>query len=77
MTDKTADKIEQELADGVEDDFGIRAMAQKLAPRSPLHTPVYASSPSSPDSVERSLVEIERLIRKVRELSAEIKGKLG
>jgi hypothetical protein len=69
-------KMEEELAQSVEEEMGIRAMAEKLAPRS--STTLASMTPSlSHGSIEHKLVEIERLIRDIRAVSAQIKSQLG
>lgn len=68
-----ADKLEETLAHGIEDDASIKAMAARLAPRGNYSTPTMVSS----GSIEAKLAEIERLIREIRATSAQVKGLLG
>jgi hypothetical protein len=72
------DKIEEQLASGIEDDMGIKAMAAKLAPRGPtaLDGPPYRLTASS-GSVEAKLQAIEKLVGEIRSISVQIKGQLG
>lgn len=79
-----ADKTESELAEGLEQDLGIRAMAEKLAPRGAYNAPQtshldYVPPPKvvQGGTVEHKLQEIERLVREIRAMSAQVKGMLG
>lgn len=73
--------IENELAESIEEDLGIKAMAAKLAPRysaqdAGVITDVMRGVPSAA-SVEMKLQAIEKLIRDIRQISASVKGMLG
>lgn len=78
-----ADKLESDLAEGIEDDAGLKAMAQKLAPRGPFNPgpPPLPPSPYAPlkqgDTVEQKLQQIERLVGEIRSMAAQVKGMLG
>lgn len=77
-----ADKgIEQQLAEGMEEDLGIKAMAAKLAPRVSSNFDPMQSQPrlstSSSSTVEQKLQQIERLVGEIRQMSAQVKGMLG
>jgi hypothetical protein len=82
-----ADKIEEQLAEGIEQEMGIKAMAAKLAPRpdkvdfSQRTAPHPMTSPYAPlvqgGTVEQKLQQIEQLVREVRAMSAQVKGLLG
>ena len=83
-----ADKIEEQLAEGIEQDIGLKAMAEKFAPRQPplpydrpspeekLNLRYEGAKPTS-QTVEAKLQQIEQLVREVRAMSAQVKGLLG
>jgi hypothetical protein len=76
-----ADELEKTLAAGIESDEGLKAMAAKLAPRAgtaPEQMVDRLSTIRQPvPSVEARLQEIERLVREIRAVSAQVKGLLG
>lgn len=59
------DKLEEQLAEGIE-------RAQSLHPLRD-----YKGVGVSPNSIEAKLVDIERIIRDIRQISTAIKGQLG
>jgi len=73
-----ADKLEDTLAQGIEEDAGLKSMAQKLAPRPDASASSYNPPRFAPPSgtVESKLVAIERLIAEVRALTAQIRERL-
>jgi len=71
------DKLEDKLAQGIEEDAGLKAMAQKLAPRPDVLAASYNTPRVVPPStIESKLVAIERLIGEVRALTAQIRERL-
>ncbi len=71
------DKLENTLAQGIEEDAGLKAMAQKLAPRpDALATSYNTPRTAQPSTIESKLVAIERLIGEVRALTAQIRERL-